>query len=164
MRNHQRKRMCTALGLAGLILTACGSPAPQPIVYGEDACHYCNMTIMERGFACELVTTKGKVYKFDAIECLAAYRESGAIDDSDVHSQWVSDYNNAGTLLNVDSATFIYSDDIRSPMAGGLCAVNDQDVAVRVRDVFKGRIVTWEEVRRIVADKWNVTPAADDGA
>lgn len=164
MRNHRRKQIGTALVLVGLALTACGSPAPQPIVYGEDACQYCNMTIMERGFACELVTTKGKVFKFDAIECLAAYRESGSIDGGDVHSQWVSDYNKSGTLLNADDATFIFSKDIRSPMAGGLCAVEDHDVAIRVRDSYKGRIVTWNEVCRIVADKWNVTPAADKGA
>jgi copper chaperone NosL len=146
--------------LAAMMMSGCSAPAPQPIVFGEDACHYCNMTIMERGFACELVTTKGKVYKYDAIECLAAYRHAGSIAAEDVHSQWVSDYNNAGVILNADSAMFIYSKQIRSPMAGGLCAVADYDVAIRVRDSSRGRIVTWTEVCEIVGNAWNVKPAA----
>ncbi len=149
--------------LMGVLVAACASPGPQPIVYGEDACHYCNMTIMERGFACELVTTKGKVFKFDAIECLAAFEKSGAMSDDDIHSQWVANYNNSGTLLHLDSATFIYSDQIRSPMAGGLCAVDKHDVAIRVRDSYKGRIVSWDEACDIIGEKWNVTPAAKQG-
>jgi copper chaperone NosL len=148
------------VALLVFVMSACGASGPAPIVYGEDACHYCNMTIMERGFASQLVTTKGKVYKFDAIECLAAYRYAGSIDPDEVHSQWVCNFNNAGSFLNTDNAVFVYSKQIKSPMAGGLCAVDSRDVAVRVRDSFNGRIVTWDEVCDIVGAAWNVKPVS----
>ena len=37
---------------------------PQAIAYGEDACHFCRMTIVDRQHSAELVTVKGKVYKY----------------------------------------------------------------------------------------------------
>ena len=44
------------------------SKTPQPINYGTDMCHFCQMTIVTKTHAAQMVTTKGKQYKFDAIE------------------------------------------------------------------------------------------------
>ena len=62
----------TSLVLIISLLSAC-TPAPKPIEYGSDMCHYCKMTIMDKQHAAELVTDKGKVFPFDAIECMIHY-------------------------------------------------------------------------------------------
>ena len=46
---------------------------PRPINYGEDVCYYCKMNIVDRQHAAEAVTHKGRVYTFDAIECMMNY-------------------------------------------------------------------------------------------
>ena len=55
-----------------LILLFCSSCTiePQPITYGLEACSSCKMTIVDPRFASEIVTRKGKVFKYDAIECM----------------------------------------------------------------------------------------------
>ncbi len=52
-----------------LIVTNC-SVSPKAIDYGNDGCHFCKMTIVDKLHAAEVVTNKGKVYKFDATECM----------------------------------------------------------------------------------------------
>ncbi len=41
-----------------------------PINYGKDACKYCKMKIVDQQHAAEIVTKKGKPFKYDAIECM----------------------------------------------------------------------------------------------
>ena len=55
-----------------LSLISC-SVEPKPVPYGEANCTHCNMTISDNRYGAELVTDKGKVFYFDAVECLAAY-------------------------------------------------------------------------------------------
>ena len=53
------------------------STEPEQLQYGTDACHFCKMTLMDKKFGAELVTTKGKVYKFDDLSCFINYYNSG---------------------------------------------------------------------------------------
>ncbi len=41
-----------------------------PINYGKDACNFCKMNIVDKQHAAEIVTSKGKPFKYDAIECM----------------------------------------------------------------------------------------------
>ncbi len=55
-----------------LLISSCGSK-PEPINYGHDECEFCRMQISDNRYGAELVTDKGKVYKFDSIECLIEF-------------------------------------------------------------------------------------------
>ena len=59
-----------------LFLISC-STEPEPLVYGTDICHNCKMTLMDNKFGAELVTKKGKVYKFDDMNCFLNFYNSG---------------------------------------------------------------------------------------
>ena len=52
-----------------LVILSCGI-SPLPIDYNHDECAYCKMKIADARFGAELVTSKGKVFKFDSAECL----------------------------------------------------------------------------------------------
>ena len=56
--------------LLGLIFISACTVEPQPIQYGRDNCAFCKMTIVDGRYGSELVSSKGKVFKFDAVECL----------------------------------------------------------------------------------------------
>ena len=57
------------LFIAIITLVSC-TVEEKPIIYGTDDCALCKMLIMDQRYGTEIVTTKGRVYKFDAIECL----------------------------------------------------------------------------------------------
>ena len=50
--------------LTFITLSSCNIQ-PQPINYGEDACHFCKMNIIDKQHAAQIVTSKGKAFKFD---------------------------------------------------------------------------------------------------
>jgi copper chaperone NosL len=52
------------------ILLGCEKQGPIPFLWGEDACHFCKMTLVQKGYAAQRINEKGKVFKYDAIECL----------------------------------------------------------------------------------------------
>jgi copper chaperone NosL len=64
-----------------LLLLAC-NPESQPINYGADMCEFCRMSIVDQRFGSEIVTQKGKVYKFDAVECMINYLDDRVEDES----------------------------------------------------------------------------------
>ncbi len=85
---------------------------PQEINYGEDACHFCRMTIVDKQHASEIVTSKGKAFKFDATECLINHLDE--IDSTTVGLFLIADFNNPGELIDAKKATFIISKNIGS--------------------------------------------------
>ena len=56
------------MGLVALFLAVSCSPEAQPINYGSDQCDFCRMTIVDKAHAAEVVTKKGRAYKFDSGE------------------------------------------------------------------------------------------------
>src|SRR5690606_40631353 len=67
------------IGITTLLLTAC-EVAPEKIEYGTDACSYCDMTIVDPKHASQVVTKKGKNYKYDAVECMVHHLQDALAD------------------------------------------------------------------------------------
>src|SRR5690606_2316835 len=94
-----------------LLLSAfvgCGG-GPEPIRFGEDACDNCRMIISDRHFGGELVTGKGKAFKFDDLSCLWQYKTRHKLSDDLLTAQLVIDYNNPGVLMDAAGACFLQS-------------------------------------------------------
>jgi len=93
---------------------------PSEIIYGEDQCSGCKMIIADSRFGCQLVTAKGKVTKYDAIECLMpAYI---AKDEASWAYVLVSDYMEPGSQIDASNATYLISKAHPSPMGMYLSA------------------------------------------
>lgn len=135
-----------------LYIVACQSN-PEPIVYGEDNCENCKMTISDPKYGAELITDKGKIFKFDSVECLADY--SRKIGSQSIASMWVTDLKTPESLINTKDAFYILSDNLRSPMGLNLSAfskIEDLDNAI---SEFSGSKISWDEILNYVSDKWN---------
>ncbi|MBT8401227.1 MAG: nitrous oxide reductase accessory protein NosL [Rhodothermia bacterium] len=156
-------KMAAAL-VAGLIgtsvaLSGC-TPGPSPIRYGEDQCDFCRMTILDERYGAELVGAKGKVYRFDSIECLASHVGTPEFDQQHVHSLWVADFASPGSLVEIKDATILHSDNIASPMGMNLAAfgpIMDNEKAI---NAFGGKTMGWEEVVRLVSSHGGMHPAS----
>lgn len=104
------------------------SKTPQPINYGQDMCHFCQMTIVSKTHAAQMVTDKGKQYKFDAIECILNFLD----DEQELikESQFlISDYTSPGSMIDAKSSSFVISKQISSPMGANLTGFKSLEAA-----------------------------------
>src|SRR5688572_4321047 len=83
------------------------STEPQPFVYGKDACHSCKMTVVDKKFGAEIVTTKGKVYKFDDVNCLINFLNSEDIEEREIAHRLVIDFATPEKLIPAEHAFFL---------------------------------------------------------
>ena len=126
-----------------IILSSC-NVSPQAINYGKEACSYCKMTIVDRQHAAEIVTKKGKVYKFDASECMVHFMED--YDISTIQLFLSNNYSKPETLIDATKATFLISENIPSPMGAYLSAFKNKGGAIKVQEKKGGTLYSWEEL------------------
>jgi copper chaperone NosL len=140
------------LGFA-LAFFAC-EPTPQPIQVGQDNCAYCKMLIVDDRYGAEIVSRKGKVFKYDSIECMTAALLRQDIPEDKVHTILVVDFEKPGNLLPVSQAVFVRSRTLRSPMGLNLSAFQDTAIAERIMELYYGQAITWEDVQEYVRESW----------
>ncbi len=134
-----------------LFLSYC-SKEPKPIEYGLDNCDYCRMLITDPKFGTELINDKGKVYKFDSVECLAAF--SSELPDNMEHSIWVTDFFNPNILVESKGIVFLQSQTLRSPMGLNLAGFSKGKNLQKAKAEFGGLSMSWKEVKEFVSTKW----------
>ncbi|WP_222983859.1 nitrous oxide reductase accessory protein NosL [Flagellimonas meishanensis] len=117
---------------------------PKPIAYGTDACHFCKMTIVDKQHAAEFVTKKGKVYKFDASECMLNQLKDFETDK--VALFLVNDYASPGELVDATKATFLISNNLPSPMGEFLSAFESEQAAKQAKTGNEGQLFTWDQL------------------
>lgn len=143
--------------LAGALLAAaCGAPQPVAFHYGEDLCDHCHMTVADPSYAAQLVTTTGKVYRFDDIGCLAEFENSGTVEPEMIHSRWVNWFLAPDSMLATEDAVFLHSPELHSPMGHGLAALEPAE-ADSVRDELGGILYRWDDV---IAGRYRATEQA----
>ena len=136
-----------------LLFYSC-SNEPKPIHFYEDECDYCRMIISDQRYGGELMTNKGKAYKFDSIECLSAYVQEQKPGSKDVHSLLTIDFNNPEMFIDATNAWYLHSDLLKSPMGLNLSAFNNKELALTVKNVYPGELVRWDDVNKIVKLNW----------
>lgn len=134
------------LSLTLLLLVAC-QVEPQKIEYGTDACHFCDMTIVAPQHASQMVTSKGKAYKYDAIECMV-HSLQDEFKDTEMAYILVADFDRPGELINASDAGYLVSEEIKSPMGENLSAFNGKEAAEKAKEKFTGKVFTWEEIKK----------------
>lgn len=133
-----------------IFLISC-TPEPKVINYGVDMCHFCKMTVVDNQHAAQLVTTKGKAYMFDAIECMVNYT---AIDTEEEYAfLLVNDYNNPGKLIPAKKSHFLRSRAIPSPMGAYLSAFENEETAQAIQSKKGGETYVWEDLNTALKKK-----------
>ncbi|UII80418.1 nitrous oxide reductase accessory protein NosL [Flagellimonas sp. CMM7] len=138
------KQYFIVFGFTLMLLASSCTIGPKPINYGSDGCHFCKMTIVDKQHAAEFVTKKGKVFKFDAAECMMNHLSE--IDETTVSLFLVNDYNTPGELIDATKATYLISKNIPSPMGEYLTAFEIKEIAEKAQADNEGELFTWEEL------------------
>ena len=119
---------------------------PAPIEYGKEECSFCKMTIVDRQHAAQLVTNKGKQYKYDAIECMLNDLNEKQ-NAQEIKIYLVSDYGK-GVMTGAEEATYLISQEIKSPMGAFLSAFSSKEEATSFKNKSGGQIYNWKEIRK----------------
>lgn len=126
-----------------LILMGC-NVTPKTIDYGNDGCHFCKMTIVDKVHAAEVVTKKGKVYKFDATECMINFIKE--FDTSKIELYLSNNYTDPEALIDATKSTFLISKNIPSPMGAFLSAFKNKADAEKFQTEKGGELYSWTEL------------------
>lgn len=119
----------------------------EKIEYGHDACDFCSMTIVDNTHAAQVVTDKGRNYKFDATECMINWLADGKEESEFIHIL-SADYYKPGQMIDATEATFIISENIPSPMGAYLSAVSTLEVGEELQSEFGGKLYNWTEIKQ----------------
>ena len=100
-----------------LFLTiSCANKEAVPINLNTDGCDFCKMKIADGKFGAELITSKGRIYKFDDMHCMVNYHKENK--NVQIHSFYIHDYNQNNVLISAETAFYIKGGEINSPMHG----------------------------------------------
>lgn len=137
--------MAIAACLLLFSFTSCSS-GPEPIVVGKDQCYFCKMTVSDDRFGAEIVTNKGKIFKFDDIHCLLSNIKNSGLDKNSIKNIYLTDFSNGHSLIKANETFLLKSEQLRSPMAGNIAAFSNKDSLEKVKSQFAGNEVTWNEL------------------
>jgi copper chaperone NosL len=118
---------------------------PEPLVYGTDLCHTCKMTLMDPKFGAEIVTRKGKVYKFDDINCMLSFYHSDFESQNNVAHLLVINFAQPNQLIDATNSWYLKSELIRSPMASGIAAFATEEEYSPYKKEWKAILMSWGE-------------------
>lgn len=117
-----------------------------PINYGKDECEHCRMMITDNKYGAEIVTGKGKVYKFDSVECLVGYGlEINIIGDNE-QTFLVTNFSKPENLVDARSAFYIHNDNFRSPMGLNVSAFENESEMKEFLLKDGGKKLSWFDV------------------
>lgn len=124
---------------------------PEAIEYGKDQCSFCKMNIVDQTHSAQLVTAKGKQFKFDAIECMVNYLDQNS--EEKIGLLLVSDYGNPGEMIEAEKATYLITPAIKSPMGANLSGFSAKNRAEEFQQKHTGEIYAWETLKQKLSNK-----------
>lgn len=136
-----------AMVMIALSMLGCTS-GPENIRFGKDGCDHCKMTIMDKKFGGEIVTAKGKIFRFDDIQCVLGFINSKSVEKNNIGGIYFLDYTGTGTLLKSDAAFLLSADALHSPMGGNIAAFPDEASRQKVMNELHGSIVNWNDLMK----------------
>ena len=127
-----------------LFFSSCQPSGPEPININKDLCSFCKMTISEAHYAAELITQKGRIYKFDDIQCMTAYMKENA--ETSFGSFYVCNFPENNELIPAETAYYIIGGELRSPMAGNIAAFKTKEEAEKYKTINSAESTNWEKI------------------
>ncbi|WP_435357745.1 nitrous oxide reductase accessory protein NosL [Emticicia sp. SJ17W-69] len=135
------------MAFLGIILLMSCMTEPEAINYGKENCQFCKMTIMDNKYGSELVTQKGKIFKFDDVSCMIKYINISEQTPKDYAHIVVNSYDKPVNLIDANKAFFVISPNFASPMMGNTAAFSDEKQADEaVKKDSEAKKYSWNEL------------------
>ena len=145
LRDNNVKLMAPIIGM--FFISSCNTE-PKHINLGKDNCDFCKMTISDNRFGAEIVTKKGKAYKFDDSHCLLSFLHSKMIEQNEIADVYFIDFSNDHAFVKADHAFILQSELFKSPMNGNIAAFANEDSMKKMMQQYSGKSLTWGELNQ----------------
>lgn len=142
--NMKKKSLAIVAVLSLVMLAGCDS-GPKPIRLGQDSCDFCKMSIADKNFGAEIITKKGKVFKFDDTHCLTGYRAE-KMNADDIKDVYLVNYAEPHNFIKAENAILVHSDEIHSPMGGNVAAFEKEEEAKETETKVNGNRITLNDL------------------
>lgn len=126
-----------------LFMSSCSNVEMDPIIINKDHCDFCKMMITDPRFPAEVITKKGRIYKFDDVDCLKSFVNN---NDYEYESYFVTNYLPPHILHNATQLFYVKSADLRSPMGGNIAAFTDKQSAEAYAHKLTGQNIDWQTI------------------
>lgn len=137
-----------AVVIAFIFFASSCSSAPVAIAVGKDNCSFCKMTVSDPRFGAEIITKKGKVYKFDDTHCLLSFLQSKEFDKTQAAKYYFTDFSDRHTLVDANDALFLKTDAVKSPMGGNMAVFSNSSRLQELQQQYKGTVLHWNELQQ----------------
>lgn len=149
MLKHKFSQLIFLIFISLLVIPSCGSE-PEPINYGTDECEYCRMLITDKRYGAEIVTDKGKIYKFDSIECMIEFALVKNLIGDTNQKFLVTDFAAPESFTDATSAFYVHNEDFRSPMGLNVSAFDSEVSRQKFVAENGGKLLDWIDVIEMV--------------
>lgn len=127
-------------------LISCSGDKPIPIKINEESCDFCKMGISDPKHGAEIITQKGRAYKFDDIACMINYCKENK--ELKVKAYYVHDYTKNNELILAQTAFFISGGSIKTPMNGKIAAFSAKSQAKAFQAEFRAEEIEWTAIQK----------------
>ena len=126
---------------------------PEPINYGQDECDFCRMQISDNRYGCELITDKGKVFKFDEVGCMIDYAlVENLIGDAN-QKFLVTDFAVPESFIDASNGFYVHNENFRSPMGLNVTAFDSEPSRQKFVAENNGHLLNWVDVIEMVKQR-----------
>lgn len=129
--------------LIAFLMVSCGSNEPKPINLNTDMCDFCKMTIANGKFGAELITQKGRYYKFDDVSCMVQFAK---LSEVPAKAFFVNDYLKENELVATEKCYYLKGGTINSPMRGNLAAFSSDKEQKEFQTKLNADPMTWKQI------------------
>jgi len=136
------KSAAVLLFMLSLSFLSCAKTEAVPLKLNVDSCDFCKMNIADGKYGAEIITQKGRVYKFDDIMCMINYGKENL--DTNTKSYYVNDYTQDNVLIPAESAFFLSGGTIHSPMRGNVIAFSSEKEALQFSEKLNAEPISWD--------------------
>ena len=146
-RSAKLKTPATALMIASVfLLGSCSNSGPQSIALNKDACDFCKMSISDGRYMAEIITKKGRVYKFDDVSCLIKYAAEQGKDN--IAQYYIGNSEKENELIDATTAWYVTHENYKSPMGGNTAAFVSKQNAEDAAAKQQTNAINWQSLNQ----------------
>ena len=128
-----------------LFFSSC-SAGPVQIKPGKDNCEFCKMTVSDIRFGAEIITQKGKIFKFDDPQCAISFLKAHQEINHSLREIYFTDFFDPHSLIPSSTVFLLKSETLKAPMGGLYSAFSTMENLSRVKQEFPGSVLNWNEI------------------
>ncbi|MFV8327258.1 nitrous oxide reductase accessory protein NosL [Flavobacterium sp. ZS1P14] len=123
---------------------SCNNAEAVPIKLNKDTCDFCKMSISDGKYGAEVITEKGRVYKFDDIGCMANYCKENS--STKMKAYYIHNYTQDNILIAAKTAFFVSGGAVHSPMGSNSIGFSSEKDAKLFSVKLNAQTITWDAI------------------